>query len=145
MNRLPVQSFACMLLLGCAAGAPPEAESPEVRDALSTRDSPHRHGSGLRPTREVELDASVELTNDAGGPSPYACTQRSDCELKNVRNCCGYYPRCVNVNTVIPDGGCGLLNTVVCGFPSVDECDCRANKCVRLFRGTPIPDDDDEE
>lgn len=64
----------------------------------------------------------------------YSCKKNTDCEIKNVSNCCGGYPECVNKNSIAdPDfvkkacideklGG-------ICGFPSIENCRCNNNKC----------------
>ena len=64
----------------------------------------------------------------------YSCQTDSDCEIKNVGNCCGYYPRCVNKN-YLPDvesvvKECKEKGVVsICGFPDVAGCKCIENKC----------------
>lgn len=65
----------------------------------------------------------------------YSCTTDSDCEVMNVGNCCGYYPKCLNKDSVTdPEGVAeeckknGLAS--VCGFPSIDSCSCVDEKCV---------------
>lgn len=71
---------------------------------------------------------------------PYICEQDSDCAVKDVHNCCGYYPRCININHE-PDikavqEACqkkGLVS--VCGFPEIDSCKCVENKCESMQDG----------
>lgn len=62
----------------------------------------------------------------------YSCTVDSDCEIKNVGNLCGGYPECVNKNFVPnpPE-----LDSMICGFPSIDGCKCIAGKCEGTFSG----------
>ena len=74
---------------------------------------------------------------------PYYCEKDADCEVKDVHNCCGYYPRCVNIAHE-PDieavkKECeekGFFG--VCGFPDITECECRDNKCVSLQHGEVV-------
>ena len=56
----------------------------------------------------------------------YSCNVDSDCEVKNLGNQCGYYPRCVNKNYQPhpPE-----LSSMVCGFPTISGCRCVENKC----------------
>eukprot|EP01083_Nonionella_stella_P179323 636296_1 len=68
-------------------------------------------------------------------PTPdYSCTDDDDCTAKNVGNCCGYYPKCVNVDYV-PDheamrAWCKETGTYsVCGWPVIDYCECDAGNC----------------
>jgi hypothetical protein len=51
-----------------------------------------------------------------------------DCEIKDVRNCCGYYPRCVNVNSPLPVPQCDGVSSV-CGWPDISHCECVENTC----------------
>ena len=76
------------------------------------------------------------------GTGPYFCSIDSDCVVKDVHNCCGYYPRCVNKDYV-PDieavkrecqnkGGAS-----VCGYPDITHCRCIENIC-RSMQGDSI-------
>ena len=72
----------------------------------------------------------------------YSCNVDSDCVIVDKHNCCGYYPVCANKNSKPnPDfvnfqcklfGGLG-----VCGYPSVDGCECIENKCSGTLSGSP--------
>jgi hypothetical protein len=64
----------------------------------------------------------------------YFCEIDSDCVVKDVHNCCGYYPRCVNKNHE-PD-----IEAVrrecqekqidsICGWPEISHCECINNTC----------------
>ncbi len=64
----------------------------------------------------------------------YSCNADSDCEIKNVGNACGGYPLCVN-KSFIPNPP--ELDSMVCGFPSIDGCKCVEKKCVGTFSGEP--------
>ena len=64
----------------------------------------------------------------------YSCNVDSDCEIKDVRNCCGVYPVCTNSNAKTDpdfvDKACekeGISS--VCGFDSIDSCKCVNKKC----------------
>jgi hypothetical protein len=68
-----------------------------------------------------------------------SCGSDSDCEIKDVHNCCGYYPRCVNKNAktdvALVESICknqGIAS--VCGFPSIDYCACEKNLCIGKYR-----------
>ena len=65
----------------------------------------------------------------------YSCKTDSDCVIKNVGNCCGYYPKCVNKafepNPEAVQESCrekGLVS--VCGFPEISSCECINSVCV---------------
>jgi hypothetical protein len=78
---------------------------------------------------------------DAGAPTGdagvglYTCSASTDCVVRNVGNCCGYYPRCVNANATITPPDCSGGQGSVCGFPVIDSCECRANRCISLQGG----------
>jgi hypothetical protein len=64
-----------------------------------------------------------------------SCNVHSDCQVKNIGNCCGYYPACLNKDAITnPEAvkeECskkGLAS--VCGFPDIKSCSCAGNKCV---------------
>jgi len=64
----------------------------------------------------------------------YSCTADADCAVKNVGNCCGAMPACVNVDSAVDpaavqsqcakDGRAG-----VCGFREIESCSCNAGRC----------------
>lgn len=64
----------------------------------------------------------------------YSCRVDSDCEVKNVGNCCGYFPACVNKDAQ-PDPAAvqarcaesGMAS--VCGFREIQACSCVDNRC----------------
>jgi len=65
----------------------------------------------------------------------YSCQTDSDCVIKDVPNCCGYYPKCTNndafVDAPFVQEACkneGLSS--ICGFPDISYCGCENNKCV---------------
>jgi hypothetical protein len=57
----------------------------------------------------------------------YSCRSNSDCVIKDVGNCCGYYPACTNKKSKVNRTDLGALCSGVggaCGFPSIDACRC---------------------
>ena len=63
------------------------------------------------------------------------CTTDAECEVKNVGNCCGYYPACVNRESpTFPDrvkAECAKKGTMgVCGFPEIKGCACVEGRCA---------------
>ena len=64
----------------------------------------------------------------------YSCKNDSDCEIRDVGNCCGYYPACVRKDSKIDKSTIEeVCNTKqiggVCGFPDITSCICSENKC----------------
>lgn len=64
----------------------------------------------------------------------YSCQKDSDCVIKNIGNCCGSYPACVNLKTVAsPEMVRKLCEREgigsVCGFEPVNSCVCVSGLC----------------
>lgn len=91
------------------------------------------------PAPGAEAAADDPLRLDDG------CRVDSDCAVKNVGNCCGYFPACVN-REAQPDpdavrercAGTGMAS--VCGFREISACSCVQNRCeaVRLPLQAPL-------
>ncbi|HET6545818.1 MAG TPA: hypothetical protein VFG55_03635 [Rhodanobacteraceae bacterium] len=79
----------------------------------------------------------------AGGPFAgvdTSCRSDADCAVKDVGNCCGYYPACVNRHSpTFPDrvkAECGRQGMVgICGFPVIHGCLCVQGQCSNVERG----------
>jgi hypothetical protein len=62
------------------------------------------------------------------------CEQDRDCAIKNVGNCCGEYPACVNSSSH-PDPAAVMAACVkegrmsTCGYPMIASCICRNKQC----------------
>jgi hypothetical protein len=133
MRGLLPSAFTLLLALTMAACAAPQpadgVEPPPMSDPLPATvlpepATPPRHGAvaGL-----PDLDRS--------------CRIDADCAVKNVGNCCGYYPACVN-RSAEPDpqavqAACARSGMAgVCGFREIQACACVASRCE------PAPSDD---
>src|SRR5690554_5416507 len=97
------------LTLGACAAPAPDAGSPAGGDPVAMAvDDPLR------------LDSS--------------CRIDSDCQVKNVGNCCGYFPACVNKDAR-PDpeavqARCAETGMAsVCGFREIQACSCVQSRC----------------
>lgn len=120
-----------MLLLACAAPAP-EADqaAPAIASASSPQAVPHKRPPPMSdplPPERVPDSKPVALDR--------SCTADADCTVKNVGNCCGYYPACVNKNSPTDPQGvqaeCAKNGmAAVCGFSEITACRCVRNQCV---------------
>lgn len=79
-------------------------------------------------------DAAEPARETAVGSVDFSCTTDADCAIKDVGNCCGAYPACVNVaSPTFPEqvkAQCeaeGLSS--VCGYPSIHRCQCLEGRC----------------
>ena len=78
----------------------------------------------------------------------YSCSDHGDCAAKNVGNCCGFYPACVNADFCVDLDGvkawCRETGGVgVCGYPVIAACVCESGKCATVETtepATPLPD-----
>lgn len=73
-----------------------------------------------------------------------ACQSDSDCAVKDVGSCCGYYPRCVNKDSTthpeLVQAQCAKEGRAgVCGFPEVRGCRCENRECVNDTGGGVSP------
>jgi len=118
------------LLLTLAACAAPAPTSPG--DAATQSASPSAPQSPTAPP----LPESATQPAASGGAVTVdtSCKTDADCTVKNVGNCCGYYPACVNVNSPTDPKGVqaectkkGMMS--VCGFPEISSCSCKQGKC----------------
>lgn len=64
-----------------------------------------------------------------------SCRVDADCAVKDVGNCCGYYPACVNrTSPVFPERvrqQCEKTGSAgICGFPEIAACVCDSGQCA---------------
>ena len=77
------------------------------------------------------------------GEVDYSCKTDADCEVKNVGNCCGYAPACVNVNSPTDPQGvqaeCARSGRMsVCGFREISACQCVKGQCEPAAGGLDV-------
>ena len=77
------------------------------------------------------------------------CKSNADCAVKNVGNCCGAMPACVNrdspTNPQAVQAQCrakGMMG--ICGFREISACQCDNGRCVEApaangLRNAPLP------
>ena len=109
MNRIPTL-LALLALAACSLGPKP-----------ANSDSVPPHAVELeRPAETVAVDARCE-TDD-------------DCAVKNVGNCCGYFPACVHEDAPTDPEAvkaqCAKDGTMgICGFREISACRCNQGTC----------------
>lgn len=104
------------LLAACAPQAKPAAPSAFPTNPLE------------RPVQPRPLAEDPSLPDRS-------CRRDADCTVKDVGNCCGYYPACVNVNARTDpkavQARCAKSGTAsVCGFPVINGCSCVKGQCT---------------
>lgn len=94
-------------------------------------------GACAAPTTDAGIPGGMDPTPPATSGLPeldYSCKVDTDCEVKNVGNCCGYFPACVNT-AAEPDPEAVLAQCAesgmasVCGFRDIQACTCVSNRC----------------
>ena len=131
MSVRPIRLFALLLALSLAACAAPSASAPDAGQPPAARapapvpDDGTAAGHGQVPT----LDTS--------------CRVDSDCTVKDVGNCCGTFPACVNVDSPADPRAVmaecqrsGMAS--VCGFREIQACACVASRCEAVDTAAPV-------
>ena len=132
-------------LAACAAGPTQQVPQDSTSTATSWERPPAVIGPRTALPQAQQADASdiasptkmpttTSISSDLSHPD-YSCRTSADCAVKNVGNCCGQYPACVNRNSrTFPDqvrAQCAQQHRMgVCGFPSISGCECVAGKCA---------------
>ena len=91
----------------------------------------------LRPRRRVAVPAAVKIDR--------SCRSNSDCAVKDVGNCCGAMPACVNNDSPTDPAGvqaaCAKSGRMgVCGFKAIESCQCTQGQCKDRCRPRTDPD-----
>lgn len=131
--RLLPALLSCLFLFamaGCAAPASPEGGAGNPPPASTP--SPKPTGGNL-PPREAGAVAV-----------DYACRTSADCAVKNVGNCCGAMPACVNKDSPTDPQGvqaqCAASGRMsVCGFAEVTACQCVSGRCESAPPPSTLP------
>ncbi|MDR6842980.1 hypothetical protein [Pseudoxanthomonas sacheonensis] len=102
--------------------APPAAPPPRAAPPMS---SP-------TPPRKVKPEVAVVTS----------CKTNADCAVKNVGNCCGAMPACVNKDSPTDPAAVqaqcaakGMMS--VCGFQEISACQCDDGQCAPAGGATP--------
>lgn len=148
------------LLVGCAA-SPPETPAP---DATTKTETPNDAVAVPAPTVSAPATPSPDaspapvapaptekveerIADRAPGSDPNApnrqCKIDADCAVKDVGNCCGRYPMCVNKNAKTDPAAVqaqcakdGMAS--ICGFEEVSACQCVQGQCQNAGSGAVV-------
>lgn len=123
--RIVLLALLLAALTGCAGG----------------KATPATDANG-KPLIEQPLSSAPVAVADAGVPGEVdvSCRTDADCVVKNVGNCCGYYPACVNVDSpTFPEqvmAECAKNDMMaVCGFADIQGCQCVEGRCSAIDAG----------
>ena len=127
--RLLAVLATVLLMAACTAPATQSQAADGAPAPVSTQPATPAPGGGDTPRLGTPNPASNAVTIDQ------SCKTDADCTVKDVGNCCGYYPACVNVNSPTDPEGvkarCASEGRMgVCGFPAIDSCSCVNGQCA---------------
>ena len=110
---------------------------PDPAAAITEKPSKHKLQPGPQTTSLTKAEPG------APGEIDYTCKTDADCTIKNVGNCCGYYPACVNVDSpTFPEqvqAECATSGRAsICGFPSLSGCKCVQGQCEGVRTPAPV-------
>lgn len=147
--QLPLAALLVALsLTACSAPAPapetPQAATSAPAPAASTTPAPAPPAAPQPPKAVPVAPAPVEHADSANPMSPdRTCRTDADCAVKDVGNCCGRFPLCVNKDAKVDPAAVrarcereGLAST--CGFREVGGCQCVKGRCENLPDGAPV-------
>jgi hypothetical protein len=139
MRRLLTALLVSSLLAlpACAAPQPGSVASatPPTQDATTPSEDAQAAPPAVR-ARAPEPTPKERQTESAGAPVKldFTCKSDADCAVKNVGNCCGAKPACVNANSPTDPEGVkaecarkGMMS--VCGFKAIEGCQCVQGQC----------------
>lgn len=115
-----------LLLAGCTVSAP-SSGAPDAQNGQAIAAAPPAPMATAPDTMEQAPKADPSNVDRS-------CRTDSDCAVKDVGNCCGAYPMCVNTNAstnpAAVQAQCGKDGLAsVCGFREVAGCSCKQGRC----------------
>lgn len=142
-----MKTLSLALLLAFSACSLPQSKEAGVDEtpagAVELADEAAEGGGPNAQGRKTDgFEGGKEPDHVRHEPSPVAkrrdaatqCNADADCVVKNVGNCCGYFPACVNTaHEPDPEGvqeECrrkGMAS--ICGFAEIAQCRCVAKQC----------------
>jgi hypothetical protein len=152
--RIPFLScllLSLALLTGCAA-QPPETQTPPSTQAPSAQAQPSPPTAPVAtPTpTSTPVDTHERTPVERIGAAPASptapdrsCKTDSDCAVKDVGNCCGYFPMCVHKNAKTDPAAvqaqCAKSGMgSICGFQEVKGCQCVQGRCENVADGAAV-------
>ncbi len=143
LRHFALAALAALLLVGCTA----PTSTPEVPSAAPAPAAPVAAERPAEPPVAAPPAATLPTAetaprSDASNPSR-SCKNDSDCAVKNVGNCCGAFPSCVNkdakTDPAAVQAQCAKAGMAsVCGFQEVSGCQCVQGECQNITSGAVV-------
>ena len=133
-------------LTACAAPAP----TPPATGDLAGQTPPPPPASPTPPTAPPKSTPYPPRVMPKGVAVDSSCRTSADCAIKDVGNCCGAMPACVNKDSPTDPAAVqaqcqakGMMG--VCGFREITACQCDNGQCVSAGPANPEPSSDPAE
>ncbi len=128
---------AVLLLAGCTAPTSSHRapDAPAAQRPVAVQPAPAATAVAQAP-EAMETTPAPKAADELGR----SCNTNSDCAVKDVGNCCGAYPMCVNKATKTDPAAvraqCGKEGMAsICGFQEVSGCQCVKGQCENIASG----------
>ncbi len=127
--------FLLMASLAACGGRPPSADDSAGAPPPAAAAIPEVSPNPPTATPAVVPQAAMLPVAGASGVVDYSCQIDADCMVKDVGNCCGYYPACVNKDSpTFPEqvrADCAARGeSSICGFIEIVACRCESGRCM---------------
>ena len=145
-------ALSCLTLItGCTA-PPPSAQTPQATGAqpspppaaitpVTTPATPA--APAAKPAKPAPGIEHAPLASTPLIAPNHSCKTDADCTVKDIGNCCGYYPMCMNKDAKTSPAAVraqcekdGVAS--VCGFPDISGCQCVKGQCENLTNGAAV-------
>ena len=130
---------AVLLLGGCTAPSSSQ-NAPKATAAQQAATRPAMPAPVATPVAEAPASMETVPAPKSGDALGRGCNTDSDCAVKDVGNCCGAYPMCVNKGTRTDPAAVraqcekdGMAS--ICGFQEVSGCQCVKGQCENIANG----------
>ncbi len=131
---------AALLLAGCTAPTSSQSapDAPAAQPPVAAKPAPA--APVATPVAQAPETMETAPAPKAAEELGRSCATDSDCAVKDVGNCCGAYPMCVNKDTKTDPAAvraqCGKDGMAsICGFQEVSGCQCIKGQCENISSG----------
>jgi hypothetical protein len=125
MRRL-LNALLVMSLFAIASCAAPPAATAQAATPTQRVPAPQPEPKRVEAPKPAATGDTVKID--------VSCRSEADCAVKNVGDCCGAKPACVNANSPTDPEGVkaecsrrGMMS--ICGFKPVEGCQCVQGQC----------------
>ena len=133
MRHLLTALLVSSLLMVGACAAPPSDGAMAATPVIDTTQPVPPEATRARAPEPAPKERHAEPAQ-APVKVDFSCRTDADCAVKNVGNCCGAKPACVNADSPTDPEGVkaecarkGMMS--MCGFKPVEGCQCVQGQC----------------